>query len=242
MTIGTKSVLYGAHCFFLHPWFVALAWWRLFGRRKVYIGYAPGYPGTWRWKLGFRGGPTFASIVDPRLWLAFVVHDLGYFGKPNMDGAEGEQHPYFGARLLSRLFDPRFPQVVGSWEYFGRWGTLALYHSRYLSKTLGHQPSPLCAADKLAISLTPAWLYLPMVRATGELQEYMAHAHHRVKGNEALSADERRLVTSASERDWYRGVQEYCRRWALEHADGKRDTWTSSSRQRATVGPDGVWR
>ena len=68
MTIGTKSVLFGAHCFFLRPWFVAVAWWRLYG-----------FP----W--------------DPRLWVAFFVHDLGYVGKPNMDGPEGEEHPLLGA-------------------------------------------------------------------------------------------------------------------------------------------------
>src|SRR5690348_11894818 len=47
-SIGTKSVICGAHCFFLHPWFVALAWWKLYG-----------FP----W--------------DPRLWFAFWLHDLG---------------------------------------------------------------------------------------------------------------------------------------------------------------------
>jgi hypothetical protein len=31
MRIGTKGVLAGAHCFFLHPWFVALTWWKLCG-------------------------------------------------------------------------------------------------------------------------------------------------------------------------------------------------------------------
>jgi hypothetical protein len=31
MRIGTKCVLAGAHCFFLSPWFVALAWWKLYG-------------------------------------------------------------------------------------------------------------------------------------------------------------------------------------------------------------------
>lgn len=51
MKTGTKSVLFGAHCFFIHPLFVALAWWKLFG-----------FP----W--------------DPRLWVAFFVHDLGYWG------------------------------------------------------------------------------------------------------------------------------------------------------------------
>ena len=31
MKIGTKSVLAEALCFFLHPWFVALAWRKLYG-------------------------------------------------------------------------------------------------------------------------------------------------------------------------------------------------------------------
>jgi hypothetical protein len=31
MKIGTKNVLAGAHSFFLHTWFVALAWWKLYG-------------------------------------------------------------------------------------------------------------------------------------------------------------------------------------------------------------------
>src|SRR5882757_8921986 len=76
VTIGTKSVLFGAHCFFLHPWFVAAGWCKLYG-----------FP----W--------------DPRLWVAFFVHDLGYLGKPNMDGPEGESHPEFGAKVMGFLFD-----------------------------------------------------------------------------------------------------------------------------------------
>lgn len=31
MKVGTKSVLFGAHCFFIHPVFVAIAWIKLFG-------------------------------------------------------------------------------------------------------------------------------------------------------------------------------------------------------------------
>lgn len=229
MRIGTKSVLFGAHCFLLHPWFVAWGWWRLYG-----------FP----W--------------DPRLWVAFFVHDLGYLGKPNMDGPEGETHPLLGARIMSALFDwwaidKTAVFVTTSGEYdprpvadrrhrFGMWGRFALLHSRYFAKALGLQPSRLCIADKLAIALTPAWLYLPMVRATGEVREYMAHAKHWIQGNERVSADERRRLLSASERDWYAGVQAYCARWAHEHADGKADTWTSSSRQRATVDANGVWR
>ena len=30
MNIGTKSVLYGAHCAIIHPWFLAVAWWKLY--------------------------------------------------------------------------------------------------------------------------------------------------------------------------------------------------------------------
>lgn len=224
MTVGTKSVLFGAHCFFLHPWFVALAWWRLYG-----------FP----W--------------DPRLWVAFFVHDLGYFGKPNMDGPEGEAHPLLGARIMSALFDP--PRMTGNFSHviarpplvpretlIGKWGQFALLHSRYFAKTLGQQPSRLCIADKLAIALTPGWIYLPMVRATGEIREYMAHAKHRIVGNENVSEAEKQRLISGSQRDWYAGVQSYCRRWAYEHRDGKVDTWTSDARKRATVNEHGVWQ
>lgn len=75
MKIGIKSVLFGAHCFFLHPFFVFAGWWKVYG-----------FP------------------YDPRLWVAFIVHDIGYLGKPNMDGDEGELHPYLGAKIMVFLF------------------------------------------------------------------------------------------------------------------------------------------
>lgn len=228
MRVGTRSVLFGAHAFWLHPWFVAWAWWRLYG-----------FP----W--------------DPRLWVAFFVHDLGYVGKPDMDGAEGETHPMFGARLMTLLFDrlknegrpiDGVPQDLSGWfvtadgAWLGPWGKFCLFHSRYYAKSIGSQPSRLCIADKLAIALTPAWLYLPMVRATGEIHEYMAHAQHRVQGNEAVSDDERRRLVSGDQRAWYSGVQDYCARWAEAHKDGAVDTWTSDSRKRAVVDENGVWQ
>jgi len=213
-TVGTRSVLYGAHCFLLHPWFVAWAWWRLYG-----------FP----W--------------DPRLWAAFAVHDLGYWGKPNMDGPEGEAHPALGAVIMARLFDGRrvVPVAVGGrLLWLGNWGHFTLLHSRFLAKALRLQPSRLCIADKLAIALTPSWLYLPMVRATGELNEYMAHAkRHREAHMDGSEAAE---VTSINARSWHAGVQSYCRRWALEHRDGKIDTWTPDARGRASISSDGVWR
>lgn len=200
MTIGTRSVLYGAHAFWLHPWVVAMAWWKLYG-----------FP----W--------------DPRLWVCFALHDLGYIGKRDMDGEEGEEHPYMAARVvewlfnahrgpapvrpLARLLDRMFPRTVED-RQDGWWGFCA-YHSRYLAKRDGVPYSRLCVADKLAVSLLPAWVYLPMVKATGELEEYMAEA--RRKGQ-----------SHRTPRHWYRSVQQYCAQWAWAHREGVADMWTEA--------------
>ncbi|MGN6293739.1 MAG: hypothetical protein ACTHMV_13430 [Chitinophagaceae bacterium] len=188
MRIGTKSVLIGAHCFFIHPLFVAYAWWRLYG-----------FP------------------TDPRLWISFFVHDLGYIGKVNMDGPEGELHPYLGARIMS---------IFGN-----RWYEFTLYHSRFLAKKMGAQYSKLCVADKYAICITPAWLYLPMVQLTGEIKEYMKDAERNSNGS---------IKVQPSAKKWYKGVQDYVRQWVQAHKEIKEDTWTTSSRE--TVNQNGVWR
>lgn len=189
MKIGTKSVLFGAHCFILHPWFVAIGWWKLYG-----------FP------------------FDPRLWVAFFVHDLGYVGKANMDGPEGELHPYWGACLMGALFGRK-------------WFEFTLYHSRFLSKKNGAQYSKLCVADKLAITLTPAWLYLPMVKATGEIKEYMKDAERNSNGQ---------LKVQNSEKLWKSGVDDYVRNWVAEHKDMKEDTWTPATRE--AINENGVWK
>jgi hypothetical protein len=203
MKIGTKSVLFGAHQFLIHPWFVALAWWKLYG-----------FP----W--------------DPRLWVAFFVHDLGYIGKPNMDGPEGEEHPYYGACIMSRLFDnwwdpnQNWTPIENSDAWIGPWGQFVFFHSRYMAKRYGVRPSRLCVADKLAIALTPAWLYLPLARATGELDEYMERAKVRSARNEQVNKYENMNLNSGDPYKWYAGVQAYLQRWAEHHKDGCEDTWT----------------
>lgn len=107
---------------------------------------------------------------DPRLWVAFFVHDLGYWGCPNMDGPEGEKHPYLGANIMGRLFH---------WSWDGhKWYYFTLLHSHYLAKWLKMPVSKLCAADKLSLCLIPWWLYLPMVRLTGEIREYKSIKKH----------------------------------------------------------------
>jgi len=176
MNIGTKSILFGVHQFALHPLVLARAWWMLYG-----------FP------------------CDPRLWLAFYLHDLGYWGKPNMDGAEGETHPEWAARVMGALFGQT-------------WHDFCLLHSRFYAKKLQRNYSRLCAADKLAIAITPAWLYLPLARASGELREYMKGAGGRTPAD------------GCTPRQWFAEVQKYTRAWAYEHRDGRQDMWTGSKR------------
>jgi hypothetical protein len=187
MKIGTKSVLFGVHQFLIHPWIVALAWWKLYG-----------FP------------------FDPRLWIAFFIHDLGYIGKPNMDGPEGDKHPEWAARIMGRLFGKE-------------WFDFCLYHSRFYAKRNGKRHSKLCVADKLAIALEPWWLYIPRALLSKEIHEYMAlrggQNDSKYKG-EPNSDEVKKLVTSNSYREWYSGVQLYIREWVAEHKDLREDTWT----------------
>lgn len=192
MTVGTRSVLFGAHCFFLHPWFVAASWWRLYGFRCV--------------RCASSGVTT--CLIDPFLWLCFLVHDLGYVGKPNMDGEEGELHPQLGASIVGRVAG-----LLGSISS-ERWRRFCLYHSRFLARRDGVEPSLFCWADKYAIYLTPSWLYLPMTWATGELEEYTNVNPREVKGR------------GRKPLDWHRECRIYCRDLALLHRDGRTDTWT----------------
>jgi hypothetical protein len=235
MRVGTKSVLFGAHCFFLHPWFVAAAWWRLYG-----------FP------------------FDPRLWVAFFVHDIGYLCKPNMDGPEGEEHPTVGARIMQSLFDRRpydfewmewshggkgVPWRVNTQEFNAlliagweivicensftllrrpryRWHDFSLLHSRYFAKRLGLPFSRLCVADKLAITLTPRWLYLLMANWTGEIHEYLKMAHHADMTSGRFKAGDYRN----RQVEWHIELCRYMREWVAAHKDGAEDTWTSTNR------------
>lgn len=172
--VGTRSVLFGAHAVWLHPWFVAAAWWKLYG-----------FP----W--------------DPRLWVAFFVHDIGYWGKPNMDGEEGELHPETGARVMHFLFDTR------KWINCYVWYNFTLYHSRFYAKR-HHQPvSRLGIADKFSICLTPWWVYGPMARLSGEIDEYM----REVKNGKYSTMN----ICPDSARQMHAEMQTYLRRWVAEH-------------------------
>jgi hypothetical protein len=175
MKIGTKSLLAGAHCLVVHPFVVLWAWKRLFGP-------------PW----------------DPRIFIACVLHDIGYIHRAEMDGPRGEEHVVLGARIMGRLFGPK-------------WANECYCHSRYWSQRMGLPISRLCLADKLAFAITPAWLYIPMTRWTGELAEYMERSKERQAGDRSFTDEELILINSAKPRDWLRGLQSYTLRWVEKH-------------------------
>jgi hypothetical protein len=144
LPVGPRSVLFGAHQFVIHPVFVEIAWRRLYKARP-----------TWRQRA------------------AFVLHDLGYWGKRDMDGTEGLRHPEWGARAMHRLFDRGSMLVEGGELRRGRyWYNFCAGHSRHYAKLIGIDHSPLMRADKLATHLYPRWLYAFLMWLSGEWIEY----------------------------------------------------------------------
>lgn len=213
MNIGTRSVLFGVHQFALHPLMLAIGWCKAYGFRRIPIGTRVIARFTYGDSIELRE-TVYASLWRPALWVAFIVHDLGYIGKPNMDGPEGETHPELGARIMRSLFGDA-------------WADLVLLHSRYYAKKLDRPVSPLCFADKWVIVLEPAWLYLPRVWASGELKEFIANGQNRVRASSAgLTDHEAADLLSGEPLRWHRGMVSYMRRWIGEHQNGKVDTWT----------------
>jgi hypothetical protein len=215
MKTGTKSILFGAHCFFLHPFFVWKAWIKLFGK------------------------PNFPTIIS------FFVHDLGYWSLDKMDDEKGEMHPYFGANLMHKLFDKNIKTCgiencsmckfrIDQNKY---WFNFTLYHSRFLAKKNDEQFSKLCVADKLSICLTPSWLYIPMATLSGEINEYMKDFE---KSN--YTDNNKGIITKRkfdSKFEWHKSVKKYVFAWVEEHKDMKKDEWTSKNRN---VLENGTWK
>ena len=170
MKLGTKSLLWGAHAFFLHPFMVAWGWWHLWGAPR-----------------------------DPKLWICFLLHDVGYLGLEEMDGEGSENHVRLGAEITRRLCGDRYADEC-------------YRHSRLWCRLNGRTISRLCLADKMAFVLTPALLYLPMAKASGELQEYMDRSRQQ-KQLASYSAEELRLIRSDRPVEWLTGLQMFTNRW-----------------------------
>ena len=140
MRIGTRSLLYGYHQVFIHAVFTFIAWLKVMRRL-----------------------PNLAEFV------CIIVHDWGYFGKPNMDGEEGETHPEGPARIVGRIFGQKYHD-------------LCLYHSRFYAKQDGAKPSILCWVDKYSARLYPTWLWVFLAWSTGEIKEYMTDKKYEIHG------------------------------------------------------------
>ena len=163
MKVGTRSFLFGAHCFFIHPVFVLIAWTKLYG-----------FP------------------LNPKIWLAIFLHDIGYIGKPNMDGIEGKYHPMLGAKIMG-------------WLFGYKWHIFMLAHSRSCCECFLLQPSKLCFADKLSICYEPSWFYLLRAKASGEIKEYR----------------QRSLLSKASKREWRNNLVKETKEWVYQNYEKK---------------------
>jgi len=143
MKRGTKSLLFGCHQFIIHPVFVYRAWIILY--KKL---------------------PNFWETV------CIVIHDWGYWGCPNMDGPEGEGHPFWAERFFWRLWCLH----IISGKQLQRYGDLCRLHSAAAinnSYDDDLEPSELYYADKLGTVLMPPWLWVGLGRLTGEIDEYV---------------------------------------------------------------------
>lgn len=162
MKVGTKSLLFGVHQFLWHPLTVYWAWARLYGR------------------------------PDLRELVCILIHDWGYWGSAEMDGASGARHPELGASIASKLFNHEYRDIV-------------LLHSRRYARGCGLVPSKLCWADKLSIVYEPEWFYLLRARASGELDEY------RKQATTHISVEQSDLV-------WLRWIKKRFAKSALSNA------------------------
>jgi len=176
MKLGTKSLLWGAHAFFLHPLQVGLGWQRLWGV-------------PW----------------DARLWIAFFFHDVGYFKRDQMDGEGSDAHVILGAEIVRSICGPAYADEC-------------YRHSREWCRRRGQPVSRLCLADKMAFVLTPWWIYLPMTRLTGELDEYVSRSREN-HGSSGYTEEERALIFDGGQRKWLQGLQRYTLRWVEAHMD-----------------------
>jgi len=140
--VGTRSLLLGGHQFVIHPVSVAIAWRRIYGHWPITLPY----------------------------YVAFLVHDWGYWGCPDMDGPRGKEHPERGAQIMFRLFDPHCqeidsPDAISWYEWTG-------CHSRAWAKLFMRDPSTLAAPDKLATRQIPTLLLALLYALSGEWREY----------------------------------------------------------------------
>ena len=123
------------------------------------------------------------------------MHDIGYFGKKDMDDpGSGQTHPELGAKIVSRLLGDK-------------WGDFCLFHSRFYARSQGRVHSLLCVADKLAFCFYPPRLYIFLARLSGEMKLYREFS---------ADACELENVQQMTDLEWYHGLKRYTLRVVVE--------------------------
>jgi hypothetical protein len=151
MNIGTKTLLYGNHQIFIHPFFVWLAWVKC-----------------------YRSLPTWREAI------CIFIHDWGYWGKPNIDGPEGEIHPHWAQMWAYRHLD------IGTHAY--HYSDLCAGHSvSYVKKYSYLAVSQLCLADKVGVAFMPIWMMVLLGKLTGETREYKKCSKYSCPGCENMT-------------------------------------------------------
>ena len=164
MNVGTRSLLFGIHQFIWHPIVVWRAWKYLYGR------------------------PTWKEIV------CIIIHDWGYWGKPNLDGPEGVTHPQLGMQLADKWLGVKYGQLCAG-------------HSRSYVKKMkelgvpGYWVSKLCWADKLSFCFEPRWFYIFRAKLSGEWELVMQESIRS-----GFMTDEENV----SPNEWYELMYRYC--------------------------------
>lgn len=151
MTVGTKSLLFGVHAIWFHPFVVARAW-----------------------KLVHKRRPTINE------WICIITHDWGYFGCENCDGEQGKRHPERGAAIAQKLVY-YWRRICGdSWvvAYYVSIEAkyLTLYHSSSYAREHGAKPSALFLPDKCSILFEPSAWYLFRAKLSKEVYEYIENS------------------------------------------------------------------
>ena len=142
MRMGMKTLLFGCHQFILHPLFTWRGWWKMYGK-------------------------------PPRImWLAFLIHDWGYWFMGEIDG-DKDHHSYWAALSVAKHNPPLAREMM--------------LHSRFAARELGQEPSRLCWADKMGTALMPSFLWAVLARLSGEGFIYMGNQKYEI--NQGLQYD-----------------------------------------------------
>lgn len=83
MSLGTKTLLFGVHQIFIHPFLVTIAWIIL-----------------------------YKSLPNLRELICIFIHDWGYWGKKDLKGADGDTHPELGAKIALFIFGEKYKQFI----------------------------------------------------------------------------------------------------------------------------------